>query len=176
MSDFPAARFHKPVISSHSIESLGGALRANSVSVPASASWPATSRAIYVPFTIAAPYLVQKFWWANGSAVAGNCDCGIYTADGTLIANTGATAQAGTTTIQSVALGTPLLLLPASYYMALANSSTGNVFRSSPAVAACQMFGMAQQASAEPLPATATFATIATAYLPLFGIASATVI
>ncbi len=43
-------------------------------------------------------------------------------------------------------------------------------------VAAWQMAGQAQQATAHPLPATFTLAALATVYVPLFGIASQTVI
>lgn len=173
--DYPSSYYHKPVISSYAFESLGRS--AAQVVTVASATWPAANRALFLPFTITAPYLVQRVWWANGATVNGNVDCGIYSSDGTKLASVGSTAQVGTSVVQSVALAAPLLLLPGSYYMALVlSSATATVIRTSAAVAACQMMGMAQQATALPLPATATFATIASAALPLFGITSSTVI
>lgn len=175
--DYPFSRFHKPTIGSLSIEAVGMPIRAWTTGNLLSGAFPSANRAIYVPFTLAAPYLVQKFWWCNGSAVAGNVDCGVLTGDGTLLASAGSTAQAGTSTLQSVAIGTPLLLLPGSYYMALAASSaTATFLAPTPTVRQQQMMGIAQQATALPIPATATFATPASAYLPLFGIASALVI
>lgn len=177
MSDFPAARFHKPVLSSISVESIGSILRGDGVAAPASAVWPAANRAIFVPIAIAAPYPVRKLWWANGTAVAGNVDCGIYSADGTRLISAGATAQAGTSAIQSVTLGTPFLLLPGLYYLALAfSSASGTAIRVASGTLAPQMAGCAQMATAEPLPATATFASIASSYIPIFGIASSPVI
>lgn len=175
--DYPFARYHKPTIGSLSLEAAGMSLKASAAGNLLSGAYPTANLAIYVPFALAAPYLVQKFWWCNGSAVAGNVDCGIYTGDGTLLANAGSTAQAGTSTLQSVAIGTPFLLLPGSYYMALSCSSVSAAFlRAQPVAALCKQMGLAQQATAVPLPATFTLATAANAYLPLFGIASASVI
>lgn len=177
MATWTPNKFHKPVISSFSLECLGMNSRSIGSAVPATQTWPSANRALFVPLAIAAPYLCNTFWWTNGTTAAGNVDCGIYSGDGTLLAHTGSTAQSGTSVVQSVALGTPLLLLPDSYYLGLAMSSTSStVFGNLPVAAAVQSWGMAQQASALPLPATITFASDASALLPVFGIASATVI
>lgn len=175
--DFPGARFQSPVICSHSPESFGSSQRTiTSVASGASSAWPAANRAIYVPFALAAPYGVQRVWWVNGTTANVNVDCGVYTVGGTRLGAIGSTAQSGTSVLQSAALA--LYLLPGSYYMALLlSATTGHTFRTSPAVANQQLLGMAQQAvGATALPATATFAAVASAYLPLFGITSRTVI
>lgn len=181
MADLPVNRFHLPVISSFGPET--GALAAAAITAPTaatggSATYPAGNLAIYVPFRLWSPYLVRLLWWANGAAVAGNTDCGIYTGGGTLLTSAGSTAQAGTTTLQTVTLGTPLLLTPGSYYMAMnASSASAQYLRAAQAAAPYAAIGYAQQAvGAIALPATATFAAYAQTYQPLFGIASTTTI
>lgn len=176
--DFPNAIRHKPVISSISREAIGDILMAENPAGIAGGAWPAANRAIFVPFALSSPYLVRKVWWANGATVAGNVDVGVLTPGGALLLNAGTTAMAGVTTIQSVTLGTPVLLSPGQYYMAMEASSTSTSFgRNALTADFCSMAGMAQQAvGSMPLPAAAVLATIAAAYVPLFGIASAGVI
>lgn len=178
MTELLRVRRHKPVICQISIEALGTAYGCEAGGAPGSAVWPAANRAIFVPFALAGQYPVVKVWWANGAAVAGNVDCGVYSVDGTLLLSAGSTAQAGTSIVQSVTLGTPVLLEAGSYYMALAASSASAQFLRQPnaTIAGMQLCGMAQQASALPLPATFTLATVASQYVPFFGIASALVI
>lgn len=176
--DFPFARMHKPVLSSLSLEAIGSSIR---VAQPAAATWPVVKLAIFVPFKLDTPYILRKLWWMNGGSVSGNVDCGVYMADNTsgmLLASAGSTAQASTSVIQAVTLGTPVTLGPGRYYMALAiDNTTATVWRSTPGIPLAKAAGMAQQTLANlPLPATATFATIANDCMPLFGIASALVI
>lgn len=177
--DFPGASPSRPVISSVSPESLGMNFRLGGGAVtPASSTWPVANLAVFIPFALRTPYLVKRLWWANGATANGNVDCGIYSAGGTLLTSTGSTAQSGTAVVQSVALGTPLLLSPGAYYMALASSSTTATFiqATNGSIQSEQMCGLAQQASALPLPATATFATIANVKFPFFGFARVAVI
>lgn len=175
MSDFPAWRYHKPIISTMSKESLrlSHVARA-SAAAPASTAWGTTNLAIYVPFSVAAPYLVRKCWWLNGTTANGNVDCGVYTWGGARLLSAGATAQAGTSVVQSAApSGGSMLLMPGSYFMALAlSSATGTIFaRTLGSARAGAILGMAEQTTAEPLPATATFATFSTQQmLPIFGL------
>jgi len=108
---------------------------------------------------------------------SGNVDCGIYTADGTRLVSAGSTAQSGTQTLQVVALGTPLLLEPNTYYIARAQSSTVGTADGLPMLLyGPPMAGAAQMASAFPLPATFTFASesswTTSLGLPLFGISN----
>ncbi len=182
MADFPSARYHLPAISSFSAETstpASSVMARNTTIAGASSLWPSANLAIYVPFRIWSPYLVNTLWWANGTATNGNTDVGIYSVGGTLITSAGSTAQTTVSTIQKVALGTPIVLSPGSYYMAMAASTgtTCQYMRVGQATnATWQLCGWAQQATAFPLPATATFAAFAQTYQPFFGIATATVI
>ncbi len=182
MADFPNARFHLPVISSFGIET-GSTVTWNMLgqtsNVGGSALWPTANLAIYVPFRIWTPYLVKALWWANGTAVNGTTDVAIYTVGGTNLVSAANPSQTGTSTIQIVTLGTAVLLSPGSYYMAM-SASTGTTCQyqrvAQATNATWQSGGWAQQATANPLPATATFAAYAQSYQPFFGIASTTVI
>lgn len=173
--DFPGATMLKPVIGTGSVQSLGPqmAARLGSATTPASAAWPTNNLAIFVPLVLPVPYFVRKVWWANGSAASGNVDCGVYTEGGALLLSCGSTAQGTINVVQSVTLGTPVLLEPGSYYMALVLSSTsGRTIRWQPSTASQgQLLGLAQQATALPLPASFTLASYAQTYIPLFGIA-----
>lgn len=177
--DFPSSpKRHLPVISSWSPEALGIPLRVGaSAGVPASSTWPAANRALFVPFTLASNYNMARIWWANGATANANIVAGIYTVGGTKLADTGSTAQAGTNVVQSAALA--LYLTPGAYYMALLfSATTGTIFRTTATTVSIeQTMGMAQQAvGATSLPATASFATVATAFVPLFGLCEASVI
>lgn len=137
----------------------------------ASTVWPAASTAIFVPFSVATPFLIQKVFVQNGATVAGNVDIGVYTTGGSLLAHTGATAQAGVSSTQEIALS--LHLNPGQYYMALvSDSATATVIAHNAAIAALwRACGVYQMATASPLPATATFAVMAQTLMPIFGIA-----
>lgn len=160
-------------------EFLGSHNRGVGASSLTAVAWGTANMARFVPFHLDAPYLVNRVWWANGATVAGNVDCGIYSESGRLLASIGSTVMAGATTIQSAALGTPLLLMPGRYYMALASSSTTATFQSLnlPATYAGKVMGVAQQSAALPLPATFTLATLASpAIAVICGIARTSVL
>lgn len=137
----------------------------------ASATWPTANLAIYVPFALDESVTVVKGFWHNGGAVSGNVDIGIYNEAGTKQVSIGSTAQSGTDVIQEVNIAdTPLTA--GRYYMALACDNTTATFRRVGAGATAEItktFGIAQQASAFALPASATLAVPAQTYLPLFG-------
>lgn len=170
MGDFPAILQlpHGGIhITSLSYNSAGGN---GGVTVGASAVWPVANTAIYVPFRIGEPILVRKLFWTNGSAVAGNVDCGIYDAAGTRIISTGSTAQATTNTVQAVNI-TDTMLGAGVFYLALALSDgAATVFRDNPSIQVCRILGLLEETSALPLPATATFATVVSAFVPIFGL------
>lgn len=175
--DFPSVVGQKPTISVLSAEAVGALYRLLGGATPASSAWPSANRAIFIPFSLAAPFQMKKVWWANGATANANIDCGVYSAGGTLLGSIGSTAQAGTSVVQSATLS--LSLTPGAYYMALVlSATTGTILRTSGLTAAAGLpaAGIAQQASALPLPATATFATAASSYVPLFGITSQSVI
>lgn len=136
----------------------------------ASATWPTANLAIFIPFTLSAPYTVTQMFLWNGATATGNFDLGIYDHVGTKLVSAGSTAQSGTSVIQVVNV-TDTQLGPGLFYMALAMDGTsGTVARTAPArTAFCKILGMAQMASAFPLPTTATYATVANSFIPFFG-------
>ncbi len=180
MADWPNERVHKNVISTWSQESTGVQQRAlGGTTASGSSTWSPAFSATFVPFIISTNYTVQKVWWYNGSAVAGNVDVGVYTADATptRLFSIGSTAATPINTVQSVAI-TPYTLTPGSYYLAMnASSATMAVWRMGLATVLRAMTGIGEQAvGAVTLPATATLVTTATAFAPLFGITNGTVL
>jgi hypothetical protein len=143
---------------------------------PASGAFESANRAIYMPVLVPVACAAQRLWWANGSAVSAayNVDCGIY-ADagfkpGARLVSTGSTAQGTANQVQFVDI-TDLHLVPGLYWIALACSSvSASFFRLSyPQVAKGMRL---QQASALPLPATATPADGTDGGLYVFGFAT----
>ena len=176
---YPTNLPNMPCIMPFSKESIG-VNRPGSVAVttPATAVWPSANRALYIPFTLNRPYVVRRLFWANGTTVSGNVDVGIYLADQTKVLSTGSTAQATISVIQSVSV-TETVLAPGNYFMALVmDNATGHIIRvANPNANQGKALGYAEQATAFPLPSTATMATYATSAIThVFGLTSRTVI
>jgi hypothetical protein len=170
MPDFPIAGWPvNSVVTTLSPWCVGVELAAVAAAAPASTAWPSANRAILTPMRLPEIVTVTKLYWYNGATVSGNVDCGIYTADGRLVVSTGSTAQAGTSAGQEVNI-TDTQIGPGIYYLALAlSSATGTIFRTAPTLAFLKAMGLLQIASAVPLPASATLAAMATAYVPVVG-------
>lgn len=128
---------------------LSGSAAANPVN--------AANDAWYVPFVLNEPFTVRKAGWHNGTTVSGNVDIGIYSANGTRIWSSGSTAQSGTSVVQ-VVTPTAFTLAPGLYYLAIAVDNTTGTFRGFALQQAGRSTGVFTQASAFPLPSTATFA------------------
>ena len=140
--------------------------------------WPAANRAFYAPIVVERETVITQLWCLNGSIVAGNIDVGLYASDGTRLTSAGSTAQAGTTVIQKFNI-TDLFIGPGLYYLALALSDGATATVGSMTTSLTQInrvCGCAEQASAFALPATATFATMAQVYLPVFGFSTRAVL
>lgn len=137
----------------------------------ASAVWPSANRAIYYPFRITDTVLVTQLFCGNGTVAANNIDIGIFNADGRKIVSSGSTAQAGTSTLQLFNV-TDTTLGKGMYYIGMAmDGVTGTTWRDAGfTVKQLQSLGVFQQATAFALPASATFATVASVYLPLMGL------
>lgn len=141
----------------------------------ASITWPAANRAIYVPMWIPWPYPVARVFWIVGTAnTSTNMDFGIYNADGTRIYSTGSTAEGTVSTVQYTT-PTQFVLAPGRYYFALTASTLtascgGQGSTSSLALIAERQSGLLQQATALPLPATMTGASMANSCMPLCGV------
>jgi hypothetical protein len=158
---------------SHSFEHVGLTMRqADAVTAPASTTWVA-NLAIYYPFVLPYPYMVQRFFWINGATLTGppNLDIGIFAPDGRKLVSSGNTAQSGTSSVQFANASTPTRLSAGAYWMGVSSSgSTALLFCwGAASVGAMRGCGYMQQATANPLPATATFATLTNALAPYVG-------
>lgn len=147
---------------------------------PVSAAWTA-NLLYFVPFSIAAPIKVSRFFWHNGSTVAGNTDVGIYTLDGTTkLGSTGSTANSGTSTIQIVDVTDFYLPRNSILWLALgSDSGTQTYFRLNlPAAVLLGVLGHNQQSSgwSSGLPSSITFTAPTGTNLPLFGFTGGVVV
>lgn len=114
------------------------------------------------PLILPSPFLLNQFFWVNGSAVNGTTDIGIYTEDGQhLLVSTGATTNANTNAIQLVNITD--YILPANRRLWLTigtNSGTQQYTRAQLTAPAADYIGLKTQASAlssGALPSTITF-------------------
>jgi hypothetical protein len=144
-------------------------------------AWASSSlvgnEAYYLPVSLPLAYDLRAMWMLNGAAVAQNVDIGIYTRDGTRLWSNGSVAQGAANALVVYALGTPMKLPPGDYYLAIVGSSgAGTFFQRSGFGRAgmTRLAGQMMQATALPLPATATFAVNTKVKIPIFGIASIT--
>lgn len=180
MSIFPTSVIEpNTTITPWSLESLGSGLSIASASLGSlnSTTFPVANTAYFIPFVVSKPITVVKMFLCNGAAVSGNVDLGIYDSAGTKIISIGSTAQSGTSARQEFDI-TDTQIGPGQFYMALAIDNTTAATKNGPLsnVILGKAFGIAEQASAFPLPATATFATLSSAYLPLMGLTVRTVV
>lgn len=160
-----------PVISTATVECIQ--VQAPGTWNVSTAAWPAANTAYFMPFTVEQPFTVtQIFTYTQTSS--GNIDMGIYAEDGTRLTSTGSTAASGTNTVQAVDI-TDITLTPGRYYLAMAvDNTTHSAYRWSNnfGLEFQRATGCFQMASAFPLPATATFATLTSAYSPGVAITS----
>jgi hypothetical protein len=172
-----------PMISTFSAyHSVGGELQPISAGVSSNV-WPSANRAIYVPIYFDRPMLITKLFVQNGATSTGNLDVGIYdstgasNAPGARLASSGSTAQGTVSTVQEFDI-TDLQVGRGVYYAAMAGSSGTATYWSQTfnVVTYMGMLGCLQEATALPLPATATAVACTTAYLPMIGIAFRTLV
>lgn len=132
-------------------------------------TWPAANRAIYVPVQFPADCTVYGIH-AAGANTTGNYDLGLYGPDLTLYTNKGSTAMAAA--LLSHTFSDIRVYGGLTYYMALAlSSASGSVARiTTGATIKLTYVGIAQQASAVPLPSTMTPATPASDYIPFLAL------
>jgi hypothetical protein len=167
---------HYPLnITPWSEESIGIYLAAIASSSPTSGTGTVADLVYYVPFEIAVLFIVKEVGWQNGTIVGnGNAQVGVYREDGTQIVECTATTTTGTSQRQTIEI-TDTTLGRGRYYAAFrASSGTDRFERIIPAAGLLEAAGIMQEASQTDLPATATFAAMATAYLPAFYLAGHT--
>lgn len=143
--------------------------------VGTSVVWPASSLALFVPFVLQQRVLIGQLFTSNGGATGDSSDLGIYTDDFRRLVSTGLQAQTGTTTLQKFTV-TAVGIGPGRFYMAMCVNGTTSAYiqRAMPATflqaAGCFQVDLSGESTPGTLPTTVTPATIANAYLPVFGI------
>ena len=161
--------------------SLGPDMAANAFAAHGTSPWPSANRAIYVPFVAPESITVVKLFAGIGGVTSGNLDVGIYNQAGARQVSSGSTAMGPINTLQEFDVA-DTVLAAGRYYLAMAVSNvTASIQRwAYPVVTGgiewLQALGVAQEAAALPLPATATFAVVAVSYFPLVGISLRTLV
>ena len=162
----------KYTIASLDLDAIGNEFRtvhgnANSVS----AAWPTANKALYIQFSVNERAIATALFTASGTTIGtDSIDLGIYDRTGLRLVSPGGALSASANVIQVQNI-TDTILDPGYYYMACAMNGTTATLRSWVGVSELLKFtGMYEQTSAYALPAQATFATIATLYVPLFGV------
>jgi len=153
----------------HSIGTLQAIWLPNLTVSSSSAVYPTADLAIYIPVVVAEPVVIRKLATANGTAVSGNLDVGVYDARGTRLVSAGTTAQSGTTTEQVIDV-TDATIGPGLFYLAVTlDNTTGTFFRGGPVAPLAASIGILseQLGTGAALPSTATWAVAqALAYIP----------
>jgi hypothetical protein len=129
---------------------------------PASGAFPSANTAYYTPLYVPQVAPVRRLFWVNGSTVSEsyNVDVGIYSdaggKPGTRLVSSGSTAQ-GTASVAQFVDVADIALAPGLYWLAITCSSTlATFFRTTTGTGALDTIFGFEEASALPLPATAT--------------------
>lgn len=140
----------------------------------ATLAYPANNLAIYVPFSINSPIIVNNLWWINGTlGTPGNVDVGVFDENGVKLVSTTSTGQVGASAVQNVTVSNTYLNAGLFYIGLSCSSTSAQLFAlASGNLNFLIMCGVAQEASALPLPSVATFATCTSDYLPSFGLST----
>jgi hypothetical protein len=147
-----------PMVSAYT-QNIGWVTEVVSASAPASATWESAARAVYTPIVLRAPCVARRVWWANGATTTGGAtvEVGIYAnvdyGPGAKLVS-GSATQGTASQVQFVDV-TDTALPPGLYWIAVMCSSATNttMFRVSVTADAMMRF---EEASASPLPSTAT--------------------
>lgn len=145
---------------------VGQYVQAIRLNANAGALWPAANTIIYMPVLIPESVTIYQMG-VEVTAQAGNYDVGIYDEQLNRLVNLGSTAvPAAGLAVANIADTT---LGPGLFYFAMvcSDATTAAFRRTNPSASDVRMCGCAQQAQAPPLPATATFATLAQSYIPV---------
>lgn len=171
LTEVPYGRPPSVVVGPFSWEAMGPLSAVMGTSGSASAVWPAANLALFYPFSVSAPITAVKLYSINGNVASGNIDLGIYDGAGTRLMSSGTTAQAGTTGAQIIDTTDYVLAPNVQYYMAMAMDNGTGTTRcwTTAGTGKFAMMGMAQMATAFPLPTNATYALVGQAYVPMFG-------
>lgn len=143
----------------------------NASDQPSNGAWPSANLAIYVPLRVPRRVVVRKLWFASGTTGTGNVDMALYDAAGVAVVSATNAAKASELTEQVFDV-TDTTVGPGLYFIALSSdSSTDTFLRWAPAAPLPAAYGVLTEASAYPLPSTATFALNQTlAFIPCMGL------
>jgi hypothetical protein len=135
------------------------------------ATWPTANMAIYVPILVPSRVVVVKLWFASGSTGTGNVDMGLYDASGNAVVSATAAAKI-TSANEQIFDVTDTPVGPGRYYVALSASNNTDTFTGCLAAAPIAAgLGLLTEASAYPLPATATMVIDQTlGFVPSMGV------
>lgn len=174
MADWPTQRSLPLTVHTLGMYGVGGATgRPVSTGMQlVSTAWGTANLAIYVPIWLPFRYPVWNLFVYNFATVAGNLDVGIYNEDGVKYVSSGSTAQAGASGLQFFSITGGIVLDPGQYFLAMSTNSTTATYACAVNGTAPHLryLGLLQQTTAFALPATATFALMATLRVPLIGL------
>lgn len=168
MSDWPgvAYRPNSQVISTAGPESMIAHVALCTTGNFGTGSWPQANRASYCPVVVARACTVYQMSITTVVS-AGNYDIGIYDVNAVRLVSIGTTAlpAAGFTVVDI----TDTYLTPGIYYLGLVFSdiATATLTRCPLNSAVQSASGVREQATAIPLPATATFVAATNSFTPL---------
>lgn len=155
---------------------IGSEVISNAPGAPGSSTWPANNRAFYLPIYLPYPGVVTKLWVANGAAVSGNIDVGLYSevagVPAARLASAGGVAQSGTSVIQEFDITDYVTTPQTRYFVGVSmDNTTGAFTRVITTATVKRIAGVMQEESAYPLPASATPVVAATGTVPFCGVA-----
>lgn len=145
----------------------------------ASVAWGTANRAIYVPFRIGRPLLVDRLFVVCGATQGGGntISIAIYDKDFTRLVTTGSQTYNGGTNVTNSFDVTDTRIGPGLFYFATALSSTTDTVMANGSVAILlRPLGIAQETTAHPLPEVGTPAAAASNILPLIGLSGRTTV
>lgn len=179
MTDWPGPGYTRATISTFSRQCFAAARQISGADPgTASATWPQANITVYYPLLLEAPMLVTKLFWVNGTVVSGNCALAVYKTNTTVnnqsaqLFTTGTTAQAGTSAVQKVTLGTPVLLTPGLYQLGLGCDNTTATFVRNAVSNAVQRAAGCQAEGTYPPPSPSNYQGTGQSYWALCGISN----
>jgi len=137
---------------------------------PSSVAYPLANLALYVPFSVSETVTVYEGWVVTATLAAGNFDIGVYSAAGSRLTSSGATAKPASDVANTTTM-TNLVLNPNTrYYMAFAADGTNNYMAHNAVAGLCEAMGMLESTTSYVLPSSPTLSRTSRAYIPHFGL------
>jgi hypothetical protein len=158
----------------HSIDTIGDSgLQHPGIYGYASVAWGTANRAVYVPLVVPSRVVVRGLWFGSGTTGTGNVDMGLYDPTGGAVVSATNAAKIASAAEQVLDV-TDTTVGPGLYYIALSSDSATDTFVRHASCATAPIataFGVLTEASAYPLPATATMALNQTnLFVPVMGL------